>query len=137
MNIMLDEGAFVPTRAHYTDAGLDLKTPRAAYLFPHSSVTIDTGVHFEIPEGYWGKIESKSGLNINHSVVSLGGTIDSGYTGSVKVKLYNLSSEPYEFKRGDKIAQLVITPCVLDDCKEVDAFAETERGDNGFGSTGR
>ena len=137
MNIMLDEGAFVPTRAHYTDAGLDLKTPRGVYLFPHSSVTIDTGVHFEIPKGYWGKIESKSGLNINHSVVSLGGTIDSGYTGSVKVKLYNLSNEPYEFKRGDKIAQLVITPCVLEDCMEVDAFAETERGDKGFGSTGR
>lgn len=137
MNIMLDEGAFAPVRAHYADAGLDLKTPRDVYIFPHSSATIDTGVHFEIPEGYWGKIESKSGLNVKNSIASLGGTIDSGYTGSVKVKLYNFGSEPYQFNKGDKIAQIVIAPCVLCECEEVDSFEETERGDNGFGSTGR
>ena len=137
MNIILDEGAFCPVRAHYSDAGLDLKTPVNVILFAHSSICIDTGVHVEIPEGYWGKIESKSGLNIKHGIVSHGGTIDSGYTGSIRVKLYNESDEDYEFVRGDKIAQLVVMPCVLCDVTEVKEFEETERGDKGFGSSGR
>lgn len=137
MNIILDEGAFCPVRAHYADAGLDLKTPIDVFVKPNDSVCIDTGVHVEIPEGYWGKIESKSGLNVNHGVVSLGGTIDSGYTGSIRVKLYNFSDEAYHFSRGDKIAQLVITPCVLCEVEEVDSFAETERGNKGFGSSGK
>lgn len=137
INIMLDEGAYSPVRAHPTDAGLDLLTPVEVTVPAHGSSVFDTGVHMAIPAGYYGKIESKSGLNVNHSIVSLGGTIDSGYTGSIKVKLYNLSAGAYQFEKGDKIAQLVIMPCETPELVIVDSLETTERGDGGFGSTGR
>lgn len=94
------------------------------------------GVHMEIPEGYVGMLKSKSGLNVNRGVITEG-VIDAGYTGSIKVKLYNLGEDIQYFQRGDKIAQLVILPIVTPALKLVDKFAKTERGDNGFGSTGR
>lgn len=137
IEITLDKGAYSPVRAHPTDAGLDLLTPKPVYIGPHGEATIDTGVHMAIPAGYWGKIESKSGLNVKHSIVSLGGTIDSGYTGSILVKLYNMSSRPYAFKAGEKIAQLVIGPCETPELVVVDSLDATERGDGGFGSTGK
>lgn len=91
----------------------------------------------QIPYSYYGKIESKSGLNVGYGVVSLGGVIDSGYTGSIRVKLYNLGDKPVRFCRGDKIAQIVIQMCLLCSIEPVSALEETERGDHGFGSTGR
>lgn len=139
INVMLDEGAIMPTRAHAEDAGLDLYTPE---YFALTNVpgfdchVIDTGVHMEIPEGYVGMLKSKSGLNVNRGVITEG-VIDAGYTGSIKVKLYNLGEDIQYFQRGDKIAQLVILPIVTPALKLVDKFAKTERGDNGFGSTGR
>lgn len=137
MNIILDEGAFLPVRGHEADAGIDLKTPKRITIKAKSSVCIDTGVHFEIPLGYFGKLESKSGLNVNHSIVSLGGVIDSGYNGSVVAKLYNLGDEDYTFESGDKVVQMVIQPCMYPKMMVVDSFDETERGNDGFGSTGR
>lgn len=142
INIMLDEGCFIPTRAHEADAGLDLYSPHDWHLGARSSdaldyVTIDTGVHFQIPKGYVGLVKSKSGLMVNNNIVT-DGVIDADYTGSVKVKLFNHSfSEPYNIRRGDKIAQLVICPIITPDPVVVDKFEETERGANGFGSTGR
>lgn len=139
INVMLDEGAIMPTRAHSADAGLDLYTPEGFMLLSFGEVdsyTVDTGVHMEIPEGYVGMLKSKSGLNVNRGVITEG-VIDAGYTGSIKVKLYNLGEDIQYFQRGDKIAQLVILPIVTPAPKLVDKFAETERGDNGFGSTGR
>ena len=140
INVMLDEGAIMPTRAHAEDAGLDLYTPENFRLWPSTvagrSYTVDTGVHVEIPHGYVGMLKSKSGLNVKDGVVGEG-VIDAGYTGSIKVKLYNMSMNYRAFKRGDKIIQLVILPIVTPVPKLVDKFAETERGDNGFGSTGR
>ena len=155
MKIMLDKGA-MPTRAHPYDAGLDLYTPEdvvvpatqtlllydpLGYGYPRTktrvgSATIDTGVHVEIPEGCVGFIKSKSGLMCNHGIVT-DGTIDSHYTGSIRVRLFNHTDEDYHFKSGDKIAQLVILPCVLLPLEQVDSLEETDRGDNGFGSTGR
>lgn len=137
IRITLDKGAYSPVRAYPTDAGMDLITPCPVLIEPHSEAVIDTGVHMEIPAGYWGKIESKSGLNIKHSIVSLGGTIDSGYTGSIKVKLYNLSNWPYKFQTGEKVAQLVIGPCETPELEIVDSLEATERGNGGFGSTGK
>lgn len=139
INVMLDEGAIVPTRAHSADAGLDLYTPEGFMPLSFGEVdnyTVDTGVHMEIPEGYVGMLKSKSGLNVNRGVITEG-VIDAGYTGSIKVKLYNLGEDIQYFQRGDKIAQLVILPIVTPALKLVDKFAKTERGDNGFGSTGR
>lgn len=136
IDIKLDDNALLPVRAHKTDAGIDLLTPVDVVIKSNSSAVIDTGVHIAIPEGYFGKLESKSGLNVNHNVVCLGGVIDCGYTGSIKVKLYNLGDEPMTFKRGNKVVQLIIQPCLLPDLLVVDSLGDTERGDNGFGSTG-
>ena len=137
INIIIDEPQCMPVREHEEDAGLDLRTKEPIVVPAHGSVSIDTGVHLEIPKGYYGRLESKSGLNIKNSVVSLGGTIDAGYTGSIVAKLYNLSDEDYKFDAGDKIVQIVIIPCETPKLNLVEHFAETERGSSGFGSTGK
>ena len=137
MKVKLDSGAVMPTRAHYTDAGLDLYCRERKRIWAGQSAVFDTGVHIELPKGYFGKVESKSGLNVNHGIVSLGGVIDEGYTGSIKVKLYNEGTEGYVFERGEKIAQLIIQPYLAPALELVDELEETDRGESGFGSTGR
>lgn len=136
MKIKLDSGAFMPIRAHETDAGLDLMSPVDVTVFGQSSAIIDTGVHIELPKNTVGMLKSKSGLNTKHSIVSEG-VIDEGYSGSIQVKLYNHGHFPYGVKRGDKITQLVVMPCKYVKLEVVDELEETDRGDNGFGSTGR
>ena len=135
MKIMLDKGAKMPTRAHEWDAGLDLYATHDGYIRCNSHRTFDTGVHIEIPEGYVGLVKSKSGLMVNHGITT-DGTIDAHYTGPIKVYLFNSGGSKYEVKAGDKIAQLVIVPCLLPELELVDRLDETDRGDNGFGSTG-
>ena len=132
----IDKGAYTPERAHKTDAGLDLRSPERFILWSHSRKVIDTGVHIEIPEGYAGLLRSKSGLMCDHGILS-DGTVDSGYSGSVRVCMINTSNEPYTVEKGDKISQLVVVPCQLDPVEIVDQIATGERGENGFGSTGR
>lgn len=141
MKIMLDKGAKMPTRAHPWDAGLDLYAPEGVGTYCidpcGGSTTIDTGVHMEIPEGYVGFIKAKSGLNVKHGLTCTG-VIDAHYTGSIAVKLYNHHRcLRYDVRPGDKIAQLVILPCLLPELELVDSLEETDRGDAGFGSTGR
>lgn len=138
IKIKLDEGAKLPVRAHPTDAGLDLFSRDEVTIWGGKDYTFDTGVHIELPEGFYGKIESKSGLNVNQGIVSCGGVIDEGYIGSIKVKLYNLSDRSYHFVVGDKIAQLIIQPYFAEiGFQVVESLEETDRGENGFGSTGR
>lgn len=136
MKIMLDDKAFMPTRAHETDAGLDLYAREDSIVSAKESVKFDTGVHIELPPDTVGFIKSKSGLNTKHGITSEG-VIDEGYTGSIVVKLYNHSGRDYAIKRGDKISQLVILPVFKPTLELVDNLEETERGNNGFGSTGR
>ena len=135
LKVMLDDGAFMPTRAHETDAGLDLYATEDATIFRHGSFTFDTGVHVEIPEGFVGFLKSKSGLNVNQGIQSAG-VIDCGYTGSIRVKLYNHGSGMVHIKRGQKISQLVLLPIITPELELVDALEETERGNGGFGSSG-
>ena len=106
MKVVLDRGAFAPERAHGTDAGLDLRSPKDITVPAHGSAVIDTGVHVEIPFSCAGFLKSKSGLNVKHGITSEG-VIDTGYTGSIVAKLYNNSSKDYHVKRGDKITQVV------------------------------
>ena len=137
MKIMLDEGAYKPSRAHKTDAGLDLRTPKNVRVPARGSAVIDTGVHIELPKNTTGFLKSKSGLNVNYGITSEG-VIDVGYTGSIRVKLYNHGDEDYMFLAGDKISQLVILPIVIPKrLKWVKSFKEKGRGNNGFGSSGR
>lgn len=136
MEIMLDDGAYMPTRGHKTDAGLDLRTPKAVTVPAYGSVTVDTGVHVALPHGCAGLLVSKSGLNVKRGITSTG-LIDEGYTGSIVVKLYNHGGEDSAFEAGDKVSQLVVLPVACEPLEQVSAFKATERGDNGFGSTGR
>jgi dUTP pyrophosphatase len=136
LNVMLDDGAFMPTKAHESDAGFDLYTPCCGIVPAYGYLIIDTGVHIAIPSGYVGMLKSKSGLNVKHDLVSEG-VIDAGYTGSIVTKIYNHGNEPYKFERGDKITQLVIMPIPNVELVQVTEFTDTERGDNGFGSSGR
>ena len=137
MNIMLDKGAYMPTRAHKTDAGLDLyaKCDTHVIVPAGGSAAFDTGVHVEIPVGWTGLVKSKSGLNVKHGILS-DGLIDSGYTGTIRVKLYNHGTEPFAVDGGMKISQLVVIPCMIDEPVLVDSLPDSERGNNGFGSTG-
>lgn len=151
LKVMLDPGAIMPTRAHSTDAGLDLYSPadvvvpacygerkgKGSVVFVNAGMAvIDTGVHIEIPAGYVGMIKSKSGLNVKHNITSEG-VIDSGYTGSIVVKLYNHGNSKVDIAKGQKISQLVLLPIITPELELVDSLEETERGNGGFGSTGK
>lgn len=136
MKIKLDEGAFMPTRAHEDDAGLDLYAMERKVIPAYGSEIFNTGVHIELPKGTVGMLKSKSGLNVKHGLTSEG-VIDVGYTGSICVKLYNNSDLGYVVQKGDKISQLVIMPILRPTLEQVDSLEETDRGGGGFGSTGR
>lgn len=137
--VMLDENAKMPTKAHKTDAGFDLYTPKKVYVREGGSVTIDTGVHIEIPKGYVGFLKSKSGLNVLNVLngITGEGVIDAGYTGSIVAKLYNNGTDTVVFEAGQKIIQIVFLPIPDVELELTDSFEATERGDNGFGSTGK
>lgn len=136
MKVMLDPDAFKPTRAHTYDAGLDLYAKEDKVVPARGSATFDTGVHIELPPYTAGFLKSKSGLNVKHDLTS-DGVIDVGYTGSICVKLYNHGDTDYHVKRGDKISQLVLVCVTFPQLCIVDHLDNTERGANGFGSTGR
>lgn len=136
MKIKLDKDAFMPTRAHEDDAGLDLYAREMKVVPAKGSAVFDTGVHIELPKGTVGMLKSKSGLNVKHGLTSEG-VIDVGYTGSICVKLYNNSNLDYTAFKGDKISQLVIMPILTPTLELVEDLEETERGNGGFGSTGK
>ena len=134
----LDDGATAPTRAHATDAGLDLYSSRGCPINPGERRLVSTGVHVAIPPGYVGMICPRSGLAHKHglTVLNAPGIIDAGYTGEIKVNLHNTGDALQHVDAGDRIAQLVITPIADARLVQVDSLGTTERGDNGHGSTG-
>ena len=136
MKVTLDEGAKMPTKAHLTDAGYDIYAREKQIVCAKESAIFDTGVYIELPPNTVGMLKSKSGLNVKHDITSEG-VIDVGFTGSIKAKLYNHGTKPYQVLRGDKITQLVIFDCRFPDVEIVEELETTERGENGFGSTGR
>ena len=137
LDVKLDSFACPPTRAHAEDAGLDLRSPYECVVNARESKVIDTGVHVSLPCGTAGLLVSKSGLNVEHDITSTG-LIDSGYTGSIKVKLYNHGTDDYHIHRGDKVTQMVIIPVMIPNRMVlVEEVGDTERGDGGFGSSGR
>lgn len=146
IGLMLDKGAHAPEKGHKDDAAYDLKTPKSFRIGIGESMTIDTGVHMVIPQGYCGVIESKSGLNVKADIITTG-LVDAGYTGSIVVKLYRQNmydaetwsprTKYIEFEAGDKIAQIRIVTVPETELEFIKELPETERGDGGFGSTGR
>ena len=132
--------ATLPTRAHEGDAGLDLYACEAAHIGPGERWSVGTGVAVEIPEGHAGLVLPRSGLAKKHGIalVNAPGLIDAGYRGEIRVLLLNTDpAEIFRVEPGDRIAQLAIAPIAIAEPVEVEALAESARGDGGFGSSGR
>jgi dUTP diphosphatase len=133
------EGLPVPARASEHAAGLDVVSAEDVILAPGQRHAVATGFAIAIPHGYEVQVRPRSGLALKHGITCLNtpGTIDSDYRGEVKVILANLGSEPFEIRRGERIAQLVPAPVLNAAFIEVETLDETGRGAGGFGSTGR
>ena len=136
IKIVLEEGATMPAYAHEDDAGMDLISMEMNMIPAHGRETFKTGVHMAIPSGYFGAIRAKSGLLRKHGIIC-SGTVDCSYTGEIMVTLVNTSSKNYQVFKGDKSAQMILIPYHHAEFVQVEKLDETERGDNGFGSTGR
>ena len=128
-----------PRKAHPDDAAYDLRSRTDMLLEPRTTSLIPTGLFLEIPPGYEAQIRSRSGLALKHglSLPNAPGTIDAGYRGEVGVIMYNRGDEPIEIRRGDRIAQMVIAKLPEVELVESETLARSERGNGGFGSTGR
>lgn len=137
---MCNPKVYTPAPEYKTEdsAGCDLKNMGGAVrLLPFDRAFIRTGVHVSLPEGYEAQVRGRSGLNRDHGLVVPVGTIDADYRGEIGVVVYNLSREEYTIQPYERIAQLVISPVIQADWQEVESLEMTERGENGFGSTGR
>ena len=135
----LDEELPTPHRAHEGDAGIDLYARHPVVMEPGDRAVVATGLAVAVPEGHAGLVVPRSGLAARHGItlVNAPGLIDSGYRGELKAILVNLGKERVEIRRGDRIAQLVVTPVALPDIVVADQLDETERGAGGLGSSGR
>lgn len=133
------KGLQSPSYASQGAAGLDVVAAEELTLAPGQRRAIATGFAIAIPEGYEVQVRPRSGLALKHGITCLNtpGTIDHDYRGEVKVILANLGSEPFEVRRGERIAQLVPAPVLKAEFVEVVELGETSRGAGGFGSTGR
>ena len=136
VKIKLDKNGYMPKREHATDAGADIRTPKAFVIPPRGSKSVHTGIHIETPANHATMIKSKSGLYVKHGITATG-VVDEGFTGEIIVKLVNHGDDEVVFDVGNKIAQLVIVPVAYPDFEQVDEIAGGDRGDNGYGSTGR
>ena len=133
------EGLPLPRYASEDAVGLDVSAAEELILQPGERHAVATGFAIEIPRGYEVQVRPRSGLAMKHGITCLNtpGTIDSDYRGEVKVILINLGQEPFEIRRGERIAQLVPAPVLRADFVEASELSDTERGSGGFGSTGR
>ena len=131
--------AVLPAYAHPSDAGMDVRSVDALVIPAGKRALLHTGLVMILPPNYECQVRPRSGLALKNGITVLNtpGTIDSGYRGEVGVILLNTSDVDFEVKKGDKIAQLVIAPVTQPEIEETDAIDETDRGEGGFGSTGR
>lgn len=133
----LHPDAKLPSYAHPYDAGMDLFALADTEILPGQTAKIRSGLAFEVPDGYVGLCWDKSGVSTNHRIKTLAGVLDSGYRGELLMAVINLSSEPYTFKKGEKVLQMLIQKVEQPDIEEVQELSDTERGEGGFGSTGK
>jgi len=132
----LTKNAIINSPAKEGDAGFDLLTNNFTTIHKDKIVAVSTGISLEIPKGYVGIICEKSGLALKKGIQVMGGIIDSGYRGEIKVILKNNGVSDKTFKPNDKIAQLLIIPCITPKLVQVKVLDKSDRGDDGFGSTG-
>lgn len=136
--IVVEEGASAPYRKRKSDAGYDVASMIDVRIRPHESVEIPTGLRVKCPTGYFYKIEPRSSL-LQKNLVKVAPVIDATYTGPLFVKYQNVGKQAVTIKKGDRIAQLVFYPQFQVDFKVLTEFPEVddERGDDGYGSTGK
>ena len=132
----LKEGVVLPRYAHVGDAGMDLFSCEGCVVKVGERRLVSSGIAMELPEGYFASIRGKSGLAYKKGICILGGVVEFGYRGEYGVIILNTSSEDFEVKAGDKIAQVVIAPVATAEVEEVEELNESVRGESGFGSTG-
>lgn len=138
-----DAAAKLPEYAHSEDkggnSGADLFSIHDYKVYPGRAVLVNTGLHVEIPVGYEIQIRSKSGLALNSYLFVLNspGTIDANYRGEIKVILFNVGENAYYIKKGDKVAQAVVAPVAYGEFVEDIELSDTQRGETGFGKSGR
>ena len=135
VNITLAPGATMPTRGTDGAAGYDLYATEDVTINCFQFIPVSTGVSMAIPAGHYGRVAPRSGLAVKHGVMVGAGVIDSDFRGEIKVALATLNGV-YEFKKGDRIAQMVLVPFYSLGLSEGE-IPETERGTDGFGSTGK
>lgn len=129
----------VPAKAHHDDAAYDIRARADVELVPRKPVLVPTGLFLELPIGYEAQIRPRSGMALKHAltVPNSPGTIDAGYRGEVSVIVLNAGEESYHVKRGERIAQMVISKLPDVEMVQVEALSESKRGAGGFGSTGK
>lgn len=137
--ISIEDGAHLPQYESALAAGMDLRSSEIVRLEPMERRLIPTGIRIAIPEGFEGQVRARSGLALRHGIalVNAPGTIDADYRGEIRVLAINLGSEPVELSKGERIAQLVVCPVARAEWVQVESLEESERGEGGFGSTGR
>lgn len=132
----VSEDAVLPTRAHADDAGLDLYSLEDAILESGHGKVVRTGIAIALPVGYVGMVADRSSM-AKRGVKTAGGIIDAGYRGEIHIVLWNVSKEPVQIKRHERIAQLLTLPIATPAVLEVDSLEDTARGAKGFGSSGK
>ncbi len=161
INVMLTDGASLPRHIREGDAGLDLTSKETVEIAPGGTVMVGTGVCMEIPEGYYGLVVPRSGVAAKRGVTlaNTPGIIDSNYRGEIKLPLHNIAPsmrwvdlcakdavvgqhwernpDVVTIERGERVAQIIIMRHETVECVEVDELSQTDRGDAGFGSSGR
>ena len=130
----------IPLPSYATDgaAGMDLRSSEETRIPPGGRVAVRTGLYAEIPSGWEGQVRPRSGLALRHGVTLINspGTIDSDYRGEIRVILINLGTDTFPVKKGDRIAQIIFSPCGRAELRETEEISDTERASGGFGSTG-
>lgn len=133
----LDPDALLPRYAHVGDAGMDLFSCEYNVIRAGERALVKTGLSIEFPEGYVALVWDKSGLAANKGIKTMAGVIEHSYRGEYQIVLLNTSNEDWIINKGDKIAQLLIQPITTAEIIETSELSETQRGEGGFGSTGR
>ncbi len=139
VSFKLSDGTEMPSYAHSGDAGLDLRVKERVIVPPHETIMVSSGVSAAIPRAYAGLVMMRSGVSRDSGICLANGVglIDSGYRGEIGLPLHNLTDVPVELFRGERVAQLVVVPVMDVECVRVDELPKTERGERGFGSTGK
>lgn len=139
INIKVEDESLMPSYETLGSAGADLKANEEGVLMPGQRKLIKTGISIELPAGYEAQVRPRSGLALKHgiSMVNTPGTIDSDYRGEIGVILINHGDTPFEYKKGDRIAQLIIARYSRAEFQICSSLSETERGSGGFGHTGK